>query len=82
MLEAAIKTYFHRLLAIGAAGVLLAGLLLLVIPVQASAGLLAGYLLSFLFVTSNFFVVRKLDLEDQKKFLTLFFTSIAARFVL
>lgn len=41
-----------------------------------------AYLLSYVFVTSNFIVVRNLDLNDHKKFYRIFLFSLAARFIL
>ncbi len=41
-----------------------------------------AYLLSFVFVSSNFFIIRKLEGEDQSKFYWQFFISIGVRFVL
>lgn len=41
-----------------------------------------AYLLSYLFVASNFIVVRNLDLNDHKKFYRIFLFSLAARFIL
>lgn len=41
-----------------------------------------AYLLSFLFVSSNFFVIRKIKGSDQSKFYWQFFISIGLRFIL
>ncbi|MDX1617676.1 MAG: hypothetical protein R3224_02745 [Balneolaceae bacterium] len=79
---ASIKNYFGKLLASGAVGSLLLLLLFLLIPAPDAGGLAAGYLLSYLFVASNFFVIRKIELGDQKKFLKIFFASLVVRFVL
>lgn len=40
-----------------------------------------GYLLSYLFVLSNFFVVRKIHMENQERFFKLFFGALAGRFL-
>ncbi|MDX1587020.1 MAG: hypothetical protein R3222_09755 [Balneolaceae bacterium] len=41
-----------------------------------------AFLLSYLFVSSNFFTVRYLQLDDHKKFYRIFLISLAARFIL
>ena len=41
-----------------------------------------AFLLSYLFVASNFITVRNLDLDDHKKFYRIFLFSLAARFLL
>lgn len=41
-----------------------------------------AYLLSFLFVGSNFLVMRNLDLNDHARFFRLFGLSLAVRFLL
>lgn len=66
----------------GAAGTFLLMLLFSVMPVPEAGGLTGGYVLSYLFVASNYFVVRRIGLGDQKKFLKLFFASLIVRFVL
>ena len=78
----AVKTYFSRTLKIGAVVSALILLTFFVIPLSSFWALLLGYLLSFLFVASNFFVIRQIDTEGQKKFLKHFFGSLVARFVL
>lgn len=49
---------------------------------MSAGGLLAGYLLSFFFVASNFLVVKRLELGEHGRFLKVFFTSLIVRFVL
>jgi amino acid transporter len=41
-----------------------------------------AYLLSYLFVASNFLTLRKLDHSDHKKFYRLFLISLSVRFLL
>jgi O-antigen/teichoic acid export membrane protein len=41
-----------------------------------------AYLLSFLFVSSNFFLIRKIRGDEQSKFYRQFFITLAVRFVL
>lgn len=78
----AVQTYFSRTLKIGVAVSALILLTFFVIPLSSFWALLLGYMLSFLFVASNFFVIRQIDTEGQKKFLKYFFGSLVARFVL
>ena len=41
-----------------------------------------AYLLSYLFVASNFIAVRNINLDDHKKFYRIFLISLAVRFAL
>ncbi|MFH5884741.1 hypothetical protein ACG2F4_10560 [Halalkalibaculum sp. DA3122] len=82
MLDTLVDNYLRRLLSIGAAGVVLLAFFFWALPAPSALALVAGYLLSFTFVASNFLLVRKINLDDQKKFLTLFFGSITLRFML
>lgn len=76
----AVRNYAQKQLRIGAGGAALLSLFLLLLPPASAWGLLTGYLLSFLFVISNLYVVRRLDLGDPGRFLKVFFTAIAVRF--
>ncbi len=82
MVQSVADKYVQRLLFIGIGGLVVLSLSIIVIPYTSTLGLLTGYLLSFLFVASNFLLIRKIDLENHKKFLTLFIVSITVRFVL
>lgn len=82
MLESLVDNYLRRLFSIGIGGLLLLSLFFLLVPPSSTLGMLTGYMLSFLFVASNFLLVRKINLDDQKEFLTLFFVSITLRFIL
>lgn len=53
----------------------------LMLPEKSLAAVVLGYLLSYLFVLSNFFVVRKMQMDDQGRFLKLFFGALAVRFL-
>lgn len=81
-MNSAIKNYFRKLLNVGVAGTFLLMLPFAVLPVPEAGGLSGGYVLSFLFVASNYIVVRRIGLDDQKKFLKLFFASLIVRFLL
>jgi len=41
-----------------------------------------GYLLSFLFVGSNFFVIKRIKTEKSSNFITWFYISLGIRFLL
>ena len=81
-MDTVVKHYFIRLTQISVA----------VFACIFFAGLFAGaqflyafglaYLLSYLFVSSNFIAVKNIDLEDHKKFYRIFLISLAVRFVL
>ena len=43
---------------------------------------LCAYLLSYIFVGSNFLVMRKIKLDDNKRFVRIFGISLAVRFLL
>jgi len=74
------RNYLRLLLQTGIAGTLLLASLFLFLNPLVAGGLIAGYLLGFLFVFSNFLVVRRIEQEDQRRFLKKFFISIAIRF--
>ena len=60
-------------------------LLLLMIYIIAGGNLVAGfsaYMLSFLFVGSNFFVIRKIHKAEHSEFYRHFFISLSVRFIL
>lgn len=56
--------------------------LYLVIPWPPFKAVAFGYLLGVFYVLSNFWVLRRIDHLDQKKFMKLFFVSLAVRFLL
>lgn len=70
---------FSFLVAGGFVFILLAGFFL---GIEALWAFTAAYLLSTLFVGSNFLVIRGLDTDDHKQFNRVFFISIAVRFLL
>ncbi len=81
-MDTVVKHYFIRLTKISAAVfacVLIAGLFA---GAQFLYAFSLAYLLSYLFVSSNFIAVRNIDLEDHKKFYRIFLISLAVRFVL
>ena len=81
-MDSAVQNYLARLLWIGGGGIAILLLLIPVLPVESVLGLIYGYLLSFLFVLSNFFVVKRLNMDEHGEFLKVFFASLAIRFVL
>lgn len=77
-----VKKYLKKLLTLGTAGLLFLSASLFLLSHNAALGIVVGYALSFIFVASNFLIVRKIELKDQNEFLTLFFVSITLRFIL
>jgi len=77
-----VRHYFGRLTKISLltfCGVFLPGLFLGASFLYAFS---LAFLLSYLFVGSNFITLRKLDADDHKKFYRVFLFSLAARFSL
>lgn len=72
--------YNFLALSMGAFLVLL-GVVYLTIGMYLFAATIA-YLLSFLFVSSNFFVIRNIHRTEESKFYRKFFISLAVRFIL
>lgn len=76
-----VRRYFYRLTKISAVvfiGIFLTGFWLGKPFLYAFT---LAYLLSYLFVASNFIAVRNIDLDNHKKFYRIFLISLAVRFV-
>lgn len=80
-MDRVVKDYFFRLTKVSTAvfvAVFMSGIF---VGTEFLYALLLSYLLSYLFVVSNFLVVGKIGLNDHKKFYRLFLISLAVRFL-
>lgn len=81
-MDSAYRNYLRLLLQTGIAGSLLFASLFLFAHFRDAGGILGGYLLSFLFVLSNFSLLSRMNLEEHKKILKRFFITIFGRFAM
>lgn len=81
-MEGVIKGYFLKLTKISLLTLLTFSVPVFFAGTEFLYALGLAYLLSYLFVASNFVALRKIDLKDHKKFYRFFLTSLAVRFLL
>lgn len=81
-MEGVVKGYFIRLTKISSLIFAAVAIPVYFTGMEYLFALVVAYLLSYVFVASNFLTLRKLDHSDHKKFYRLFLSSLAVRFLL
>ena len=76
-----VKSYFYKFTKSSAAALLVFILAGFFIGSDFLTASVFAYLLSYLFVASNFGVIANVDLDDHKQFYRIFFISIGVRFL-
>ena len=76
------RLLFRRFLLLGFTALAIIALLTLILLPAHISEVVVGYVLSFIFVGTNFLVLRNIRKEDQKNFYRRFYISTAVRFVL
>lgn len=76
-----VKSYFYKFTRSSAIALLVLILAGVFVGDDFLVACLSAYLLSFLFVASNFAVVANVDLDDHRRFYRIFFISIGVRFL-
>lgn len=77
-----VDTYLWRFAAWWGGAFVACSLAVALVARHGLAAFAAAYLLSFAFVGSNFLVMRKLDVDDHRRFVRIFGRSLAVRFIL
>lgn len=76
------RLLFRRFLLLGFTALAIIALLTFIFLPAHISEVVVGYVLSFIFVGTNFLVLRNIRKEDQKNFYRRFYISTAVRFVL